>query len=133
MSWADWVAEKKADRMPQQFAIDFESRVLARSRDPQTSHLAADAVRQFAAGQHRIILEVLRVIGPLTAHEIAPHTRMDAHQVGKRLGEMERAGWVRLVLIDPRSVRDARGKPAVTEPLTRKTPSGRHARVWEAV
>jgi hypothetical protein len=98
-----------------------EPAALARRHDPATSHAAADRVKEFAAGQHETILKVLRDHGPCTAHEIATYCRLEAHAVGKRLGELETAARIRVVL-------DGSGKA-----MTRSTPSGRQARVWFAM
>lgn len=104
-----------------QLAFDLEPRTLARRHDPAVSHQAADRVKEFAADQHSIILKVLREHGPCTAHEIATYCRLEAHAVGKRLNELEKAGRIRVVL-------DGAGKV-----MTRATPSLRQARVWFAV
>ncbi len=103
-----------------QLSFDLDPRKLARSRDPSTSHQAADRVKEFAAGQHATILHALRQCGPMTAHEIADKTGLQAHAVGKRLGELGECCAIRLVWKQG-------------EPLTRKTPSGRSARVWQAI
>lgn len=100
----------------------FDPRFLARSDDPETSKEAAARVREFAAGHHRTILQVLRNHpAGLTAYEIAQHCDLEPHAIGKRLGEMDRAEMIDPVL-----------KPDGTGTLTRKTPSGRSARVWTA-
>lgn len=104
-----------------QLSIEFEPHTLARRHDPDTSKAAALLVKEFAADQHSIILKVLREHGPCTAHEIATYCRLEAHAVGKRLGELESAGRIRVVL-------DGSGKA-----MTRATPSGRQARVWFAL
>ena len=65
----------------------------ARATDPQTSHDAAASVHEFAGEHHRAILEALAV-GPGTADEIGDRCGLDGHKVGKRLGEMRRAGMV---------------------------------------
>ena len=101
-----------------QLSLDIEPRTLARRRDPETSKAAAERVKEFAAGQHEIILKVLRDHCPCTAHEIATYCRLEAHAVGKRLGELETAGRIRVVL------------SAAGNAMTRLTPSGRRARVW---
>lgn len=99
----------------------FDPRFLARSDDPETSHEAAERVGEFAAGHHRKILAVLRrhPLG-LTAYEIADHCDLEPHAIGKRLGEMERLHMIRQSLNEDGAE------------LTRKTPSGRSARVWVA-
>jgi predicted ArsR family transcriptional regulator len=67
----------------------------ARASDPSTSHAAAAAARGVAADHHRTILEVMRCGADWTADEIAVHCNLDRHQIGRRLGELERAGLVR--------------------------------------
>ena len=99
-----------------------EPRKLARRKDPSTSHSAAERVREFGQAQRDLIVSVLkRFQGGLTVHEIAASCRLDAHAVGKRVGECETAGQIEVAT-------NAEG-----EQLTRATPSGRQARVWRAV
>lgn len=107
--------------MSAQLSIDFEPRRLARRADPATSHDAAARVNEFGGHQHELILSVLRANGPCTTFEVANHCYLDAHKVGKRMNELFEGGRIRVVL-------DGVGKP-----MTRKTPSGRSARVWFAI
>lgn len=102
--------------MPIQLSM-FEPRTLARASNPVTSHAAAARVGEFGHVQHDTILRVLRHRGQLTAFEIAAFCALDAHEIGKRLGEMERAGLIHVVLNEGRIV-------------MRLAPSGRQARVW---
>ena len=102
-----------------QTAIDFAPRKLARRDNPATSHQAAAHVHEFAGGHNDIILAVLHERGPCTAHEIAAHCELEAHAIGKRLNEIERRNLARVLMCDGVEI-------------TRKTPSGRAARVWEA-
>lgn len=95
----------------------------ARTTDPETSHLAADRVREFADDHHDRICLVLkervdgvRVVG-LTVHEIAAYVRLTAHEIGKRVSEIE---GKRIAI-----VYGADGKE-----LKRKGPTGRGCRVW---
>lgn len=104
-----------------QLAFDLEPHTLARKNNPATSHASAARVSVFAAGQHDTILSVLRDRGPATAHEIAAYCALDAHQIGKRCGELEKARRIAVVI-------DGWG-----DELTRATPSGRQARVWYAL
>lgn len=98
----------------------FDPRFLARTHDPETSHQAAARVREFAGRHHALILSVLRDHpGGLTVHEIAAYCELTAHEVGKRIAELDRAERISPVL-----------KADGTGTLTRATPSGRHARVW---
>lgn len=104
-----------------QLPIDFTAppaHMLARRRDPATSHHAADRVAEFSAGHHAKILGVLRAFGPSTPHEIADKSGLEMHAVARRMKELEATSAAAVVV-------DAAGKP-----LTRKTPSGRSARVW---
>jgi len=106
---------------PDSHTLDlFDPRLLARSRDPDTSHAAAARVREFGDHHHALILKVLRDYPRgLTVHEIAAHCRLTAHAVGKRIAELARAEAIDPVL-----------KPDRTGTLTRRSPSGRPARVW---
>ena len=97
-----------------------EPRTLARRGAPTTSKLAALEVPNFAGEHHAVIVQALKDHGArgLTVHEIAAYCRLDAHAIGKRVGELER-GQVLEVL-----------KNADGSDVTRPTPSGRSARVW---
>jgi predicted ArsR family transcriptional regulator len=61
-----------------------------------------------------------------TVHEIAALCRLDAHAVGKRMAELERAKLARVM-----RKRADDGMPG--DEVTRASPSGRQARVWELV
>lgn len=93
----------------------------ARRDNPTTSHQAAERVRDFAAEHHETIRRVLKLRGTngLTVHEIAAFCALDAHAIGKRMAELEAAGEV-----------ETRVVPGTGAVQTRKTPSGRAARVW---
>lgn len=105
-----------ADRIGDLFA----PHTLARADGPTTSHAAAARVREFGDHHHALILGVLRQFPRgLTAHEIAAHCRLTAHEVGKRIAELDRGEMIDPVL-----------KPDGTGTLTRRSPAGRLARVW---
>lgn len=98
---------------------------LARRTDPATSHAAAARVAEFDANHHDLILAALKKHrAGLTVHEIASLCRLDAHQVGKRMKELETDHEVEQAL--------TRG-PNGYSPMTRTGPSGRAARVWKVV
>lgn len=98
-----------------QLALNFNPQRLARRSDPSTSHEAARRVREFASGHAATILSCLKDHGPLTVDEIAKHTPLLAHQINKRLPELQRSGLV------------------VPTGETRLSASGRPERVWRAV
>lgn len=85
----------------------------ARGTDPATSHAAAAAVPEFAAGHYGRILLALQDHGPATVAELAARLGMGEQQVNKRLPELERAGAV-----------------SVLAGVTRPGASGRRQRVW---
>ena len=95
------------------------ARRLARRENPSTSHAAAETVDRFRGDHHQVILGAMLRHGArgLTPHEVAAFCRLDAHAIGKRTGELVEAGLLRVV-------HGADGKPE-----TRKSPTGRHARV----
>jgi predicted Rossmann fold nucleotide-binding protein DprA/Smf involved in DNA uptake len=72
-----------------QLAIDFTP--LARRSDPLTSHRAASRARAFAPSHRNRVAAALRD-GPATAHELAERTGLLAHQVLKRLPELQALG-----------------------------------------
>lgn len=100
-----------------QLAIDFNPVTLARRTDPQTSHEAAEHVKEFAAGHIGVILKCLKEHGPLSPDQIATKTRLDKFQVCRRLPEMQRH------------------VPQLAVPTgeTRLSASGRKERVWRAL
>lgn len=72
---------------------------------------------EFAAKQHATILSLLPFRGA-TVHELAAMCDMDAHSIGKRMVELERARTVQVA-------KDAEGAE-----ICRPGPSGRMCRVW---
>jgi len=66
---------------------------LARRNDPETSHIAADAMNQGGASRQGVkVLEALRATDGLTAGELEAQLGFHAH---KRMAELERLGLVR--------------------------------------
>lgn len=92
-----------------------DNRQLARRSDPITSHEAAERVKEFAAGHHKMILDCLKEHGPLSPDQIATKIRLDKFQICRRLPELQRAG-----LAQPNGE-------------TRRSASGRNERVWCAI
>jgi len=90
---------------------------LARKNDPQTSKEAAKQVQEFSANHKTRILDALNLLTEATAHEIAPHCGIDSVAVTRRLSELADDG---LIYCPNQNGCD----------MTRKTPSGRYARVW---
>lgn len=88
---------------------------LARNTDPETSHISAAGVGEFANNHITMIVNALREHGEMTADAIATHIDLDKYQICRRLPEAEETGLV------------------VATGRTGKTASGRPARVWEAV
>lgn len=92
----------------------FDPHRMARRADPATSQAAAAAARGVANAHEAIILTVLRRHPGLAAHEIAARGALTSVQVCRRLATLEADGRIR------------------TTGETKLTPSGRHARCWEA-
>ena len=69
--------------------------MLARHNDPATSHMAAQMAIVFIEDHCSRILAALED-GPLGVDGIAKRIGLSPHQVGKRMGELERRGLVRL-------------------------------------
>jgi predicted ArsR family transcriptional regulator len=65
----------------------------ARSSDPATSHAAAAQAGGLATRHQRQILAAL-LEGPLGASGIAQRCGLLPHQIGKRLGELAKAGRI---------------------------------------
>jgi len=76
--------------------LPFEPQRLARSRDPETSHMAATASRDLRARHHSAILAALRTSAiPMSAEDIAYlDGTMDRVQVGRRICEMVEGGLI---------------------------------------
>jgi hypothetical protein len=68
----------------------------SRSKDPVTSHMAADAVEQTgAAGNHRDrCLAAVKARPGMTAAEIAVAAGLERHEASRRLPELRAAGLV---------------------------------------
>lgn len=95
--------------------LSFDDMPRARASDPVTSKAAARQATGLAGEHQRIILDVMRCGNDWTADEVAIHCDLDRHQIGWRLGELERAGKVR------------------RSGQTRPTPNGRQAQCYEVV
>ena len=87
---------------------------LARTADPETSHIAAARTVEFRANHAGRILAALQDRGPMTVDQIAKVTDLTAWQVNKRLPELKRANV------------------AAPTGETRLSASGRPERVWRA-
>lgn len=77
-----------------QLSMDLFDAPRARRRDPETSHQAAAAARELAAGHYRLILNVLNAVGPLGKDGIGARTSLTGVQVCRRLTEMERMALI---------------------------------------
>ena len=67
----------------------------ARRTDPRTSKLAAREAKALAERHHHLILECLRLYGPMGKDGIASHLHgIDGVAVCRRLTELERAGHI---------------------------------------
>jgi predicted Rossmann fold nucleotide-binding protein DprA/Smf involved in DNA uptake len=72
---------------------DLEDLPLFRRTDPVTSRLAAAEAQSFRGEHHRAIIAALRA-APGGASAIAERCGLVAHQVGKRLHELAKAGLI---------------------------------------
>ncbi len=95
-------------------ASHIESRTLARTSDPATSHQAAARVHEIAKAQEEAIVRTLGQYGPMTCDQIAERLGWETSQVNRRTPELKARGVLRVKAIG-------------------KSKSGRAARVWEAV
>ena len=68
--------------------------IRARSSDPITSFMAADAAPKFTNKHVITILECLAKHGPLGKDGIAKHTELDGVQISRRLPELQKEGLV---------------------------------------
>ena len=72
---------------------DLEDLPLFRRTNPVTSRLAAADAKSFCGEHHRAILKALRA-APGGSSAIAERCGLVAHQVGKRLHELAKAGLI---------------------------------------
>lgn len=86
---------------------------------PKSAPRRATPVEPGSRSQCAVIEEVLERHGRLSVHEVAAFCRLTAHEVGKRMNELARAGRVEVVTNDDGSI------------AWRESPSGRSARVWQ--
>ncbi|SBS29043.1 hypothetical protein MSP8886_01414 [Marinomonas spartinae] len=65
----------------------------ARSRDPETSHLAADAINKSGARQKQIerVVAMIQETNGLTSRELASKHGEDRYMVARRMSEAETA------------------------------------------
>lgn len=75
--------------------LSFLDEPRARRSDPVTSHLAASQAKDLSKVHHALILGALRR-GAAGVDRIGQLTRLDAHQVGKRMAELQKARAVKL-------------------------------------
>lgn len=82
-----------------QLTIEMYDLPRARRTDPSTSHKAAERAASFA-GSHseRILVELIRV-GSGTAKSISENTGLTVVQIDRRLVEMQRKGFIRVVQV----------------------------------
>jgi predicted ArsR family transcriptional regulator len=80
--------------------------IRARSSDPITSFMAADAAPKFANKHVNTILECLAKHGPLGKDGIAQHTGLDGVQISRRLPELQKDG---LVMLTGKTVKSSTG------------------------
>lgn len=80
--------------MTSQSLLPFQPRTLARRKDPETSHLAANAAESVRNEHSRRILAAMRGRPPLAAEQIADLVELSAVQVNRRLAELEAAGLI---------------------------------------
>jgi hypothetical protein len=94
-------------------AVDTTANV--RSRDPETSRVAARRANEFAATQCDTIHAALKRHGPMSKDRIASRVRLDSVAVARRLSDLQKAG-----------------RAAPTGDLATSV-SGRPERVWRAI
>jgi hypothetical protein len=97
-----------------QLSIELFESPRARRNDPTTSHEAAAAARELAAGHYRLISNILKTAGPLGKDGIGARTSLTGVQVCRRLTEMKRLGLI------------------VPTGKTVKSTAGRNEREWRA-
>lgn len=84
-----------------------EVHTLARWTDPLTSKAAARRVGELSRSHVAAILRALKE-GPASKTGLAQRTGIEAHSIGRRLGEMEKQGLIRLT---GNTVPSAAGRP----------------------
>lgn len=91
--------------MPEQRPLDFAPR--AATRDPLSSHAAADAMERSGRLWRQLdrVLAAVRATPGLSSGELAARHGLDRHMVARRLPDAERAGLVRRIEVGARQVR----------------------------
>ncbi len=79
----------------------------AATRDPLSSHRAADELERSGRGarQAALVLELVRATPGLTSAELAARHGADRHMIARRLPELAQRGLVRRIEIEARQVR----------------------------
>ena len=67
---------------------------LARTADPETSHAAAEAIRDKLGEQHRAVLLAMHRYPGRTSRELAAVSDLTNEQIHKRRKELERIGMI---------------------------------------
>jgi DNA-binding transcriptional regulator GbsR (MarR family) len=88
---------------------------LARTTDPDTSHMAARRALLFGGSHRVLILACLRLHGNMTAHEMEKHTGLSYVQIDRRMHELVKA------------------KLVIDSGVRRATPTGGKAIVWSLI
>lgn len=91
---------------------------VARSTDPETSHMAAEDATVTASRGRYLAARTLLVAGPCTDFDLADLTGLQQNSIGKRRLDLQRAG-----MVEP--LRNRAG-----EPIRRASPTGSRAQVW---
>ena len=74
--------------------LPFQPHRLARRKDPETSHQAANAAKGLRAAHSERILELLRSGHVLAAEQLADGLALSPVQVNRRLAELEDSGLI---------------------------------------
>lgn len=114
--------------MSDQLAIDFAAPA-ARRTDPETSHGAAVIALHRASAHRRLAFDTIAAAGAngLTDFELAEKTGVAQTSIGKRRGDLEKAGLVEVLL---EACAPSTRWPLGVRPVTRLSPSNTPARVY---
>jgi predicted transcriptional regulator len=86
---------------------------LARTHDPESSHIAAQRMVQSGAqnAQQQVVLDLVRKHPGSTSDELGEYGLLDRYQIARRLPELESAGFI---VKGPMRKSTKTGRPAVT-------------------
>jgi len=89
--------------------FDYDPKKHARTSDLSTSHEAAEQAETLTARHARIVLEALKIYGPLTSEEISDRCELTHAQAWRRTSDLSNAEYIKVSDEPKRLNRSGRG------------------------